>query len=92
MVLLFLKRLSPPSQVPRRLCLAEQKLSVNVYQVLKPDRQGTDGLMRLAKIPRKDEMEEGAFTKHLMPGPRLPASTHEISFSNYIYLLIRRKL
>lgn len=65
---------------------------MTVYHARKQDRPGTDGLSRSARIPRKDEMGEGAFLKHLMPGPRLPAPTYEISFSNYDYLLIRRKL
>lgn len=50
---------------------------MNVYQAMKQDRPGTDGLIRSAMIPRKDETGEGAFMKHLAPGPRLPAFTHE---------------
>lgn len=91
-VLLFSKYLCAPCPVPRRLCLAEWKLSVIVYQIIKQDRPGTNGLSRSARIPKKDEMGEGTFLKPLILGPRLPAPTYEISFSNYNDLLIRRKL
>lgn len=59
---------------------------------MKQDRLRTDGLIRSAMTPRKDEMEEGTFLRPLVLGPRLPAFSHKISFSNYNSLLIRRAL
>lgn len=92
MVLLFRKHLFLPCPVPRKLCLAERKLSITVGQVQKQDSPGTDGLTRSARSPRTAETGKGAFLKHLMPGPGLPAPTYEIPFSNYRYLLVKRKL
>lgn len=88
----FLNTYFPLTQTPRRVCLAEWKLSMNVYQAITQDRQGTCTLIRSAVILGKDEKGEGAFIKHLWPGPRLPAFTHEVSFSKHNSLLRQRKL